>query len=100
MRVGRKAKAERVPVQPGGAGDRGRHDRALVPVAHRRPPLAAADPAPRPGRPARRAGRRSPARRPTGSIIEQSELDAAIAAIRAAFERSPRRPAPRPGPPG
>ena len=40
--------------QPGGAGDRGRHDRALVPVADRRPPLAAADPASRPGRPARR----------------------------------------------
>ena len=33
--------------QPGGAGHRGRHDRALVPVAHRRPPLAAPDPASR-----------------------------------------------------
>ena len=42
--------------EPGGAGDGGRHDRALVPVANRRPPLAAADPAPRPGRPAPGAG--------------------------------------------
>ena len=56
MRVSRKAKAERVPGQPGGARDRGRHDRALVPVAHRRSPLAAPDPAPRPGRPARGRG--------------------------------------------
>ena len=35
---------------PGGAGHRGRDGRALVPVADRRPPLAAADPAPRAGR--------------------------------------------------
>ena len=53
--------------QPGGAGDRGRYDRALVPVAHRRPPLAAPDPAPRPGRTARRRRARSPAMNQTGS---------------------------------
>ena len=69
----------------GGAGHRGRHGRALVPVADRRPPLAAADPAPRPGRTARRRAVPSPGRRPTRSIIEQSELDAAIAAIRDGF---------------
>ena len=67
MRVGRKAKAERCPGQPGRARHRGRHGRALVPVAHRRPPLAAPDPAPRPGRTARTPGGRSPAWKPTGS---------------------------------
>ena len=84
--------------QPGGAGDRGRHDRALVPVAHRRPPLAAPDPASRAGRTAQGAVEI------TGDesdhvVIEQSELDAAIAAIRAAFDDRPAAghgsPAPR-----
>ena len=54
MRVGRKAKAERVPGQPGGASDRGRDHRALVPVADRRSPLETADPVAGPGRTARR----------------------------------------------
>ena len=58
MRVSRKAKAERSAGQPGGARDRGRHDRAVVPVADRRPALAAADPASRAGRPARAARQR------------------------------------------
>ena len=80
------------PGQPGGAGHRGRHDRALVPVADRRPPLAAPDPASWSGRPAR------PRRRVTGDesdrvVIEQSEIDAAIAAIRTRV-RARRRPRP------
>ena len=71
--------------RPGRTGDRGRDDRTLVPVADRRPPLAAADPAPWAGRQPR--FRRRPSRaRSRPRLIEQSELDGAIAAVRAAFE--------------
>ncbi len=58
MRVGRKAKAERSPVNLAAQRHRDRHDRALVPVANRRPSMAAPDPAQRPGRTARPSRRR------------------------------------------
>ena len=85
MRVSRKAKAERVPVSLAVQVYRGRDDRALVPVADGQSPLAAADSATRPRRPTRRRGT------VTGDesdrvVIEQSELEAAMAAIRLAFD--------------
>ena len=68
-----------------------------MPVADRRPPLAAPDPAPRPGRPARRRAGRSPGEEADRVVIEQSELDAAVAAIRDGVRR-PASPAEEHGP--
>ena len=70
---------------PGGEGDGGRHGRALVPVADRRSPMAAPDPASR-DRAARPPLEESVAGAEVDAVvIEQSEVDAAVEAIRSAF---------------